>query len=93
MKITVNSEKREALVAETVTECINAIKAHAEEGIDKTDLYVQKGIARDVRSRLKEEVEDVEFLIVKRAPNEFTGRMNYYTTETIGDESHFRVKV
>jgi hypothetical protein len=57
------------------------------------ELYIPKEFSSEVRDKLEVAFEgkNLSFQIVRRSPNEYTGRMQHFTSELIGDERYYKV--
>jgi hypothetical protein len=93
MKIEINKGNTEARVQSAFDECVKWIQANAAQGIDTTELMIDKDIAADVRDRLEKEVEGIHFCIVDRRPNPFTYRIEHFTSKTVGNIRYYKVKI
>lgn len=93
MKIEVDESARASRIDAAVKECLDKIKANAAQGNRTTELYVLLDIASDVRQRLEDEVDDITFLVVRHAPNPYTGRMDHFSSRTEGDHKYYKVTV
>ena len=72
---------------------LGMIKANAAKGINETQLYIGKDIAREVADLLRGRVEGIEFLIVDRRRNEHTGQMMDFWGKTIDNERYYKVRI
>jgi hypothetical protein len=85
------------LIAKEVEKCILLIKNNAEQGISATDLYVPKHVSSEIRTELEKQLTasgtDFEFQIVRRSPNEFTGKMQYFTSEILGNTRRYKLQI
>jgi len=95
--ITVNQSANQDLINKEVDLCIDLIKNNAKNGISATDLYVPKHISSSVREELEKRLNAsgtrFEFQVVRRSPNEFTGKMQYFTSELVGDERRYKLQI
>lgn len=92
-KILVNEDAVKTRIVNAIEKSITCIKANANKGIKITELIIDKDIASDVREELEKLVEGIEFLVVRRSPNPYTGRMQSFTSEVIGDNKHYKVHI
>ena len=96
-KIKVNQSIRQNYIDTTTKTCLECIKDNASLGVDTTDLYINKEIASDVKDQIIHQLDEsktpYEFLIVARGSNQITGRPESYTSETVGIEKHYRIKL
>lgn len=94
---TITVKPNNDLVAKEVERCILLIKNNAEQGMSATDLYVPKHVSGNVREELEKQLSAsgtrFEFQIVRRSPNEFTGKMQHFTSETIGDTRRYKLQI
>lgn len=93
MKIEVNEKAKTDSVKSWFEKSVAAINKNAEKGSRTTDLLIPKEIAADVRERLEEEVKGLNFAIVAKRPNPYTGRMDYFTGETRGENRFYKVTI
>jgi len=96
-KITVNTDAREMQINAEVKSCIEQIQNNAKQGISTTELYVPKHIGGEVRSRISKLLEEsgtrYDWRTVKRSPNEYTGAMQSFSSDTIGDEKYYKLAI
>lgn len=92
-KITVNTDVTANRIMIATNEAIATIKKNADNGIAKTELEIDNDIASEVKRNLKSQVEGIEFLIVDRRPNQYTGQMNYFESRKEGDKRIYKVSI
>ncbi len=96
-KITVDQSIRNNRIEETAKDCLECIQGNALLGVHTTDLFIDKEIAGDVKEeivrQLNESKTTYEFLIVARGFNQYTGKPQSYTSETIGTEKHYKIRI
>ena len=96
-KIEVNTLERDKAVNKAVTEAISAIKLNAANGLKATEFYFPKGIGHSVKSKVTELLRDSKtnftWCVVKRATNQYTGRIDSFTTDTIGDSKYCKLQI
>ncbi|HLO91584.1 MAG TPA: hypothetical protein VK172_10515 [Lentimicrobium sp.] len=96
-KIEVNQKLHEQEVQNEADRCIKQIRENAQRGIKTTDLYYPKYLGYDVKEevdrRLTESKTPFSWQIVKTGSNQYTGRTEHFTGETVGDEKHCRVYI
>lgn len=93
MEIEINAEARTFRVLKAYGEAIGKILGNAAKGCDTTELFLEKDIAPDVRLQLIKEVKDIEFLIVDRRPNQYTGQIQSFSGRADGGLWYYKVKV
>ncbi len=93
MKIQVNTNAATSRTQEAFEQAVNDIKANAAKGTDTTELLIDNDISGDVRRMLEKEVEGINFLTVMSKPNQFTGRMDYFSGRTEGSKRYYKVKI
>lgn len=91
MKITVDNNAKEQRIQSAFQTAISEIKANAAKGNRYTDLYIDKEISAEVRLMLEKEVEGISFCIVRSGHNQYTGAIQHFSGETIGEEKHYKV--
>jgi len=93
MEFKLNKSARETTINKLVEQQIQKIKSNLDRGERTTELYIDKEFSGEVREKLELAFEgkNLEFQIVRRSPNEYTGRMQHFTSELIGDERYYKV--
>lgn len=91
IKVSDNTERVRVFAEEAMI----MIKHNAEHGNPYTEMSFPKHLAREVRKKIEELLEDTEFTwcTMDRRPNEFTGRMQSYSGIAIGNERHYKLKI
>jgi len=93
MEFKLNKSAREETINRLFEKQIQQIQNNLDKGERTTELYIDKEFASEVREKLELvfEGKNLEFQIVRRSPNEYTGRMQHFTSELIGDERYYKV--
>lgn len=96
-KIIVNQDAREIEVKEQTTIALDKIKTNAEKGIATTELYIPKHVGASVREKITEALDASDtrhnWCIVKTAMNQYSGRYDNFSSDTIGDSKYYKLKV
>ena len=96
-KIVVNRNAQQNQIEVEVRSCMDSIKENASKGISSTELYVPKHVASEVRAEIEKQLTAsgtrFEFQVVRRSPNEFTGKMQYFSSETVGDQRRYKLQL
>ena len=93
MEFKLNTSAREETINRLFERQIQVIQSNLARGERTTELYIDKEFASEVREKLEEAFKgkDLDFQTVRRSPNEYTGRMQHFTSELIGDERYYKV--
>jgi hypothetical protein len=93
MEFKLNKSVREETINKLFERQIQAIQSNLAKGERTTELYIDKEFSSEVRDKLEVAFEgkDLSFQIVRRSPNEYTGRMQHFTSELRGDERYYKV--
>ena len=95
--IVVNKNAQQNQIDVEVRSCMDFIKENASKGISSTELLIPKHVASEVRAEIEKQLTEsgtrFEFQVVRRSPNEFTGRMQYFTSELVGDERRYKLQI
>lgn len=90
------ADNKERINAE-VNNCIEQITENAKDGIAVTELCLPKHISSDIKNALSDALEkdgtNFDFLVIRKGINEFSGRTQYFISETIGDDRYFKIKI
>jgi hypothetical protein len=91
IKVADNTERINALAEEAISQ----IKNNAEEGNPYTELSFPKHLASDVRDKIDTLLGDTKFVwcTMYSSPNQYTGKMQYFTGQTIGDTRYYKIKI
>jgi hypothetical protein len=93
MEFKLNTSARETTIKKLFEKQIQQIQNNLDRGERTTELSIDKEFASEVREKLEVAFEgkNLSFQIVRRSPNEYTGRMQSFTSEVIGDERYYKV--
>jgi len=95
--IVVNKDAKKNQIEIEVRSCMDFIKENAEKGISLTELYVPKHVASEVREEIEKQLTDsgtrFEFCTVRRSPNEYTGKMQFFSSELVGDQRRYKLQL
>ena len=95
MEFKLNTSAREQTINRLFEKQIQQIQNNLGKGERTTELYIDKEFASEVRDKLEVTFEfydkKLSFQIVRRSPNEYTGRMQHFTSELRGDERYYKV--
>jgi len=93
MEFKLNTSAREQTISKLFEQQIQAIQMNLGRGERTTELYIDKEFSSEVRDKLEVAFEgkDLSFQIVRRSPNEYTGKMQHFTSELRGDERYYKV--
>ena len=85
--IKVNKEVAFNKAEKNANQMYEMISRNAEEGRDRTELMFDTSIYSETLELLEKKLEGTSYdwVIIRRAPNQFTGRVNHFSSETIGD--------
>lgn len=93
MEFILNKSARETTINKLVDEQVNLIKKCLERGQETIDLYIDNEYASDVRDKLQVILDGkFTFCIVRTNHNQYTGKIQHFTGETIGDERHYKIR-
>ena len=96
-KITINKDIQSSLIKDQADQVISNIVNNANNGIEITEVFLPKDIASGIRDEIERQLDEsktnYDFLVVDRRPNEFTGRMGYFTGKTIGNQKYYKIKI
>jgi hypothetical protein len=96
-KIIVNQDARQSEIDTQVIIALNQIKANAEQGIATTELYIPKHVGPSVRDKitvtLKASNTRFDWLVVKTGRNQYTGGVEHFSSDTIGDNKYYKLKI
>jgi hypothetical protein len=95
MKLELNVNARKERIQTLFEENMKLIQKNLDKGIEATDLYIGKEFAYEVRELIDEATkgQNREWCVVKRGANQFTGRPESYTSETVGEEKHYKFRL
>ena len=95
--IVVSKSAEETRITKLADEAIKEIMRHAKDGISDTDLHAPKDIGNAVKQeidrRLTESGTRFFWLTMKKGINQYTGRVENYTTNTVYDTKYFSVRI
>jgi DNA-dependent RNA polymerase auxiliary subunit epsilon len=93
MEFKLNKSAREETINRLFEKQIQQIQNNLDRGERTTELYIDKEFSSEVRDKLEVAFEgkNLSFQIVRRSPNEYTGRMQHFTSELRGDERYYKV--
>jgi hypothetical protein len=93
MDFKLNTSARETTINNLVEEQVNAIQSNLARGERTTEMYIDKEFASEVRRKLEEILKDkpFSFQTVRRSPNQYTGKMQSFTSELIGNERYYKL--
>ena len=85
--IKVNKEVAFNKAEKNANQMYEMISRNAEEGRDRTELMFDTSIYSETLELLEKKLEGTSYdwVIIRRSPNQFTGRMNHFSSERIGD--------
>ena len=98
MKLELNVDAKEKRTKSAYNKALEEISTNLQNGEVYTELYIDKDIAPEVRDRLDAEFEkqgkenNFTWMVVRRSPNQFTGRMQSFTGETQGNTKYYKLK-
>jgi len=93
MKIVVDTNATTQRVEVAYNEALNSIKANAAKGVNTTEVYVDKDIYSDVMKKLETTIKGLSYNQTHTGYNEYTGRKQYYITQTVGDQKRFIARI
>ena len=95
--ISVNALERDKAINKAVTEAISEIKLNTVNGVSVTEFYFPKEIGSTVKSKVSELLTDSKtrfnWCVVRTGTNQYTGRIEHFISETIGDTRRFKLKI
>jgi len=93
MEFKLNTSGRETKINRLFDEQIALIQSQLAKGERTIELYIDKEYASDVRDKLEVALkgQPINFQIVRRSPNPFTGVMQNFTGEVIGDNRYYKL--
>jgi hypothetical protein len=93
MDFKLNTSARETTINNLVEEQVNAIQSNLARGERTTEMYIDKEFASEVRRKLEEILKGKPFTFqtVRRSPNQYTGQMQSFTSELIGNERYYKL--
>ena len=93
MEFKLNTSAREQTINRLFEQQIQQIQNNLAKGERTTELYIDKEFASEVREKLEVAFEgkDLSFQTVRRSPHPYTGTMQSFTSEVIGDERYYKV--
>lgn len=97
MALKFNPEAKKQRTKEAFDSALAEIEQNLSEGTKTTHLWIDKEVAPDVRSMLNDEFEKqglkdkFSWGVVKTGSNFRTGRTEYFTSETVGDQKHYKL--
>jgi hypothetical protein len=93
MEFKLNTSARETTINNLVEGQLKAIQNNLARGERTTEMYIDKELASEVREKLEKLLEDKPFTFqtVRRSPNEYTGRMQSFTSELRGNERYYKL--
>lgn len=87
--IKVNKEARQNSILECAQSIYRDVQESAEKGLDRIEVYFPSDVYSAACEMLEEmfnkENLDFSWSIVRNAPNPYTGKINNFTSERIGD--------
>ena len=94
MEIVVNTTAKTNQVTIEFEKAVEKIKANAESGISETELYLPIHVSGDVKEELEKEDKGIDFCIVDRRPNPYTGKMNHFVSKKINESTrYYKVRI
>jgi hypothetical protein len=93
MEFKLNTSARETTITNLVEKQLKAIQSNLARGERTTEMYIDKEFASEVREKLEQVLENKPFTFqtVRRSPNQYTGKMQSFTSELIGDERYYKL--
>ena len=95
--ISVNTLERDKAINKAVTEAISEIKLNAVNGKAVTEFYFPKEIGSTVKAKVGELLDESKtnysWCIVKKGTNPYSGKIDNFTTDTIGDSKYCKLKI
>ena len=93
MEFKLNTSARETTITNLVEKQLKAIQSNLARGERIIEMYIDKEFASEVREKLEQVLENKPFTFqtVRRSPNQYTGKMQSFTSELIGDERYYKL--
>ena len=95
--IKVNKEARLTKATEFANSTYKHIQNLAEQGNDRIEVLFPQDVYRDsctiLEEMFKEENLNYKWLVVRRGSNPFTGRIDHFTSERVGDSVSRVIKI
>ena len=93
--IKVNKEAGFNKAQKNANQMYEIISANAAEGRDRTELMFDNSIYSETLELLEKKLEGTSYdwVVIRRAPNQFTGRMNHFSSERIGDNRRRVIRI
>jgi hypothetical protein len=93
MEFKLNTSARETTINNLVEKQLKAIQSNLARGERIIEMYIDKEFASEVREKLEQVLENKPFTFqtVRRSPNQYTGKMQSFTSELIGDERYYKL--
>lgn len=91
MAFQLNKDVREKRIQKCYEDIKNQIQLALNKGQKTIELYFPGDIYSEVMDLLEVDLKDtpqLSFATVRRAPNEYTGQMQYFTSEKVGDQRY-----
>ena len=93
MQFNLNTNVRQEQIDSITQSNIDRIKQHLDEGKTEIELLIDNEFASEVKSKLVDLFEgQFDWLTIRREPNQYTGRMQYFTSERIGDQRRYKIR-
>jgi hypothetical protein len=97
MGIELNTQAQVSKVSAEVKRILSEIATNAMRGVAITEIRTPLETQGKVRTQLTQELKEgntnFTFMTIRSAPNPYTGRMEYFSGETIGDLKVWRLKI
>ena len=93
MEFKLNTSARETTINNLFEQQIKLIQSNLAKGERITELYIDKEFASEVREKLEKAFEgsSLSFQNVRRSLNEYTGKVQSFSSELRGDERYYKV--
>ena len=93
MEFKLNTSARETTITNLVEKQLKAIQSNLARGERIIEMYIDKEFASEVREKLEQVLENKPFTFqtVRRSPNQYTGKMQSFTSELIGNERYYKL--
>ena len=96
-KITIDQDARQNEINAHVERAVREIQENAQNGNNTTELYFPKHIGSSIKTELSKRLEasstNYYWCVVKHGNNQYTGRPESFTTDTVGDEKRCKVRI
>lgn len=93
MQFKLNTDSREQRVDELVDLALLKVEDHLANGRSEIELLIENEFAAEVKDKLTDLFEgQFDWLIIRREPNQYTGRMQHFTSERIGDHRRYKIR-